>query len=132
MIGGNKNSNQSTWKNKFFFLLLIIILIFFIYNYTKTWIQSSEINKEIVSIESNINNLEDKNVKLQELIEYFNSTAYIEERARRDLGLKKEGEKVAIVNNQNIKEISPSKNKKTTTSSAQSSNPAKWWNYFFK
>lgn len=131
MIGGNTKFNRSSRKNKFFFLLLVVILVLFVYNYVKNWGQNNEVNQEITSLENNIQNLEQDNAKLEELIEYFNSTAYIEERARRDLGLKKDGEKVVIITNQNDRKLPTISQPEEIKDQTNISNPKKWWDYFF-
>lgn len=133
MWTNNQHKNKFGWKSKFFFLFLIIILVFLGLNLTKSWKKSREINQEIASLEKEIEVLSGDKLKLEKLIEYFNSTAYIEEKARKDLGLKKEGEKVVIVGNQNITDSSLSNSNTIQDGKDKKiSNPKKWWNYFFQ
>jgi len=121
-------------KSKLVLLVLIIVLIFFAINLAKSWHQNSRIDQEVAVLEKDIKNLEEGNFKLKELIKYFNSSAYIEERARLDLGLKKEGEKVVVVS-----ETADQDNKNQAETDAISnngnneiSNLQKWWKYLFE
>lgn len=121
-------------KGKLVLLVLIIVLIFFAINLAKSWRQNSQIDQEVAVLEKDIKTLEEGNFKLKELIKYFNSSAYIEEKARLDLGLKKEGEKVVVVtettNQNNTNQAEP--NLASTDKDKNSSNVQKWWKYFFE
>ena len=132
MMIKNQNKTKANWKNKFILLFLIIILVFTAVNLAGNWQKNRQVNQEITGLEQEIGELEKNNLELKELIQYFNSTAYIEEKARLDLGLKKEGEKVVIASGQANQVAQPSdpspqaEEKKTTLSNLE-----KWWQYFF-
>ena len=89
MMIKNQNKIKANWKNKFILLFLIIILVFTAVNLAGNWQKNRQVNQEITGLEQEIGELEKNNLELKELIQYFNSTAYIEEKARLDLGLKK-------------------------------------------
>lgn len=126
----NKNGS---WRSKLFLLLLIIALIIIAVSLANNWRSAQNVNNEIVQLQNEIQNLEQENYQFKELIDYFNSTAYIEEKARLDLGLKKEGEKVVVVTD-NVPEQSQksSENSNNTIAGQPEGNPGKWWEYFFK
>ena len=132
MMIKDQNKTKANWKNRFIILFLIIILIFAAVNLAGNWQKNRQVNQEITGLEQEIGELEKNNLELKELIQYFNSTAYIEEKARLDLGLKKEGEKVVIASGQANQVAQPSdpspqaEEKKTTLSNLE-----KWWQYFF-
>ncbi|MFA6410576.1 MAG: septum formation initiator family protein [Candidatus Buchananbacteria bacterium] len=106
-------------------MILVVISI----NLFNTWQKNQQINQEINGLTQEIENLEKSNLEAKRLIEYFNSDAYIEEKARIDLGLQKAGEKVVVVPNT----TSNAKNsEKSTEKPKDYSNPQKWWQYFFK
>ena len=130
MISGITSKTKIKGKNKFFFLIGIIVLVVVAVNLTKTWMKSHEINQEITGLEQEIDNLIRTNDELKGLIQYFNSDAYVEEKARIDLGLKKEGEKVVIITDQNgngANNQNPRASGETDENSV--SNPQKWWVY---
>ena len=118
-------------RSKFSLLGGIIILAFLGLNFTNTWKQSRAIDLEMKSLEQEIVTLEETNIELSELINYLNSTAYIEKKAREDLGLKKEGEETVIIPSVEGFIVSDD-NKKGNDNKASKINPAKWWNYFFE
>ncbi len=129
MINSFKKANKK-WKNKIIFIILLIILIATGLNLYKSRLKKSQINQEIIGLQGEIQNLEKQNLELNELIEYFNSDAYIEERARINLGLKKEGEKVVIL--PEIQKVGDKIQVLGETENSEKSNPKKWWDYFFK
>jgi len=133
MILEDSPKNNNGWRNKLFFLIGIIILVLVVINLAKSWTQTHQINQEIAGLEEEIVNLEQNNLGLKQLIEYFNSDAYIEEKARLDLGLKKEGEKLVIVADQNTEQKDNQKNlsEDEAEQKQNNSNPKKWWHYFF-
>ncbi len=74
----------------------IIVLISF--PIAKNVSQRHNINKEVKELENEIKLIEDKNAQLQKLIDYLSSEQYVEEQARLNFGLKKEGEETVVVN----------------------------------
>ncbi|MFA5022622.1 MAG: septum formation initiator family protein [Patescibacteria group bacterium] len=122
--------NKKNRKSLIFLLGGVIILIIIAVNLIQTWKKNREINQEIGGLNQQIQDLEKNNLEAKKLIEYLNSDAYIEEKARMDLGLKKEGEKVIIVSNTSVDTNSDS----STDLEKQKtiSNPKKWWRYFFQ
>ncbi|OGY42932.1 MAG: hypothetical protein A2729_02650 [Candidatus Buchananbacteria bacterium RIFCSPHIGHO2_01_FULL_39_14] len=111
----------------------IIVLILLGVNFINSWIKNNKINQEISSLKTEIGNVETNNTRLKNLIEYFNSNAYIEEKARRDLGLKLKGERVIVVNdNKTASNPMKSEGSQIARSETNLNNPQKWWLYFFK
>jgi len=124
---------QKKLSSKLILISGIIVLIFIAVNFSKNWTRDNEVKEEIKGLKQKIQTLQKDNLELSELIEYLNSTAYLEEKARTDLGLKKEGEKTLIIPDSEINE--KYLNSITTTEvgheSGPVSNPRKWWIYFF-
>lgn len=108
---------------------LIIIVSFMVLSLRNSFQRTGEVNDEITTLERQIQNLERDNLEFRELIEYFNSDAYIEERARLDLGLKKEGENVVVVTDQGPTNVSVTQVDAVETGELE--NPQRWWRYFF-
>lgn len=119
--------------------LSIIVLISF--PLAKNISQRYRISQEIKELEAEINNLENQNTSLKEFIDYLESDQFVEERARLNLGLKKEGEEVAVINGE-YSEIKNNGNKEEGAATGifgmekeepakPVGNPRKWWRYFF-
>ncbi|MFA6321957.1 MAG: septum formation initiator family protein [Candidatus Buchananbacteria bacterium] len=135
MIGSPHHYNQPKNKGKKIIvsLILIIVVIFLAFNLVSTWQKNHEINQEIDGLQTQISTIQTDNLKLNELIGYFNSNAYIEEKARVDLGFKKEGEKVVMVPESMKNDLlAQEKNAAGEKNLEELSNPKKWWRYFFK
>src|SRR3989344_1825550 len=84
-------------KSKSLLLVGLVILLFLLLNFSQTWFKNKEVNREMADLQKQASDLKQKNLELAQLINYLNSNAYIEEKARTDLGLKKEGEKTIII-----------------------------------
>jgi len=124
--------NDSNLKSKFLILLSFVILIFFIINFVKTWSQNHAVDQEIGGLKGQIADLQTGNSKLNDLIKYFNSDAYVEEKAREDLGLKKQGENVVVIADQKLNDsANPVPPPAAGGQPADLSNPQKWWQHFF-
>jgi len=132
MIVRDTSQPKSKWKSKLFLGLGIIILIFAGINLAKSTQKNREINQEIYALEKEIQDLEKSNSELNELVKYFNSAAYIEEKARTDLGLKKEGEKVVIVTDIENQDANQKDLIGNDLADKTISNPKRWWRYFFE
>jgi cell division protein FtsB len=119
--------------------LAVIILISF--PLAKNISQRYEISQEIKELEVEINNLENQNTNLKEFMDYLESDQFVEERARLNLGLKKEGEEVAVISGE-AATIQNNGNKEEGAATGifgiekeepakPIGNPRKWWRYFF-
>jgi len=90
-----------------------------------------QIEKEIGSLKGEIDSMEKNNYELSKLVEYYNTEEYKEVEARKRLGVKKEGESVAI-----IKQGAQSENVEPggveIINNDNYPNYLKWWDYFFK
>ena len=66
-----------------------------------------------------------------EILEYVSSEAFVEEKARTELNMKKEGEKVIYIKQGGVAEKKGDQKKETHNTIGQNvSNPVKWWYYF--
>ena len=122
-------------------LIGLIIIILISVPLAKRVSQRYKIDQEIKDMEAEIAGLENKNIDLKELINYLESDQFVEEQARLQFGLKKEGEEVAVIKNEEVNQIQErveaggsavfgivgSDKNKTAESS---SNTARWWKYF--
>ncbi|MDD2807199.1 MAG: septum formation initiator family protein [Patescibacteria group bacterium] len=109
-------------------IVLLLVLMVVVYSLAQSWLKNQEVNSEIVGLQTNIDNLEKENEQYQQLIEYLNSNAYLEEKARTDLGLKKQGEKVVVLPQNLINNQATA----TDDQASSQSNLSSWINYFFK
>lgn len=113
--------------SKGLFFILITLLLFFSFSLLREVKNKKEIKTEIQTLEQDISKLNTDNEKLQNLIDYLKTDEYAELAAKEKLGMKKQGEKVILVTENDDQKI-----KSITISQKQRSNLQLWWKYFFK
>ena len=88
-------------------LIIFAFVIFFVGSYINQLITMRKIENEIVLKQSQLEEIQEKNERLQEEVEKINSNSadYLEKLARERLGMIKPGEKV--VNSSDEKEANP-------------------------
>ena len=106
-------------------LALVLVSIPAIRNYA----QERAVDLEINEARAEIDRYSSKNQELSNVIGYLESDQAIEEKARLNLGLKKQGEKVVVIADR--PQISESSAADANSSQEKLSNPHKWLNYFF-
>jgi len=111
------------WRSNLFSAFLILLLLASFLKVGKEIMLRLEIKKEINSLQVQLDDLEGKKAKMDQLISYLKTDEYIETQARAELNLTKPGEKqVNLVGfeggSQNISED-------------DIPNIQKWFNYFF-
>lgn len=109
----------------------LLLLLLFSANFIRSRSSNRTINREISSLETEVSQLEQGNSQLAELIKYLNSPAYLEEKARTDLGLRKAGERAVIVPDTGASSTAETASASTLTTFSATSNPGRWWRYFF-
>lgn len=120
---------------RFFTSRLFLVVIFgmiglIIFGSIRTYYQDYKVKQEIASLQNEVNNLQKKKFQSMELLEYITSDAFVEEKARTELNLKKPGEHVLIIP-ASPKHAEQKQLALNSSDSGQSlSNPIKWWYYF--
>lgn len=139
MVTNRKNQNwRKTSPNsskiwvKFFLVACLAAFVAVAYALFKETYKKKQIQEEVKKLRDQAISLEQGNQKLKGLIEYFQTQNFSEKEAREKLNVKKEGEKVVILRQQeeqreNIKEDGVNGQDQLIVS-----NPLKWWNYFFE
>lgn len=126
-------------SSKIFIFFAGVLLIFMGINLGKELYRKYQIQKEIDSLQSEVNDLKSSNQQLADLISYFKTENFAEIEARKKLNLQKEDEQVVVVNvseAESVKNATSTKkdNENVVSSEApqkKKSNIQKWWDYFF-
>lgn len=120
------------------FLGLIIITLISI-PLAKNISKRYKISKEVKELEQEIFKLESEGKNLKQLVKYLESDQFVEEQARLNLGLKKDGENVVVIKEKG-RIINPETGEIIEVDDISGlnfnqeeklSNPKKWWKYFF-
>lgn len=143
MKNGKKKIKKMFLSGMFILFVLLIALIVagaFVGKYYENGSRVDELDKLKQEIEA----LERSNSEMDKILEYFNSSFFIEKEAREKMGLKKDGEKVVIIDNNNnkpnydynyndIKDYNISTLTIDNSCNSNFCNPliVRWFNYFF-
>ncbi|MFA4941598.1 MAG: septum formation initiator family protein [Patescibacteria group bacterium] len=128
----NKNFiSKILYSQKFLALVGLVLIVLISFPLARSISKRYQIDKEISDLDKEIAEVETKNKDLKQLINYLESDQFVEEKARLNLGLKKEGESVVVIKEDLlVASGSPSGGDKSGASE-NFSNFQKWWNYFF-
>ena len=145
------------FNRKILFLLGLVVIVLISFPIAKNWSQRYQIDEEIEELKGEIELIEEKNTELRKLLSYLESDQFVEEQARLNFGLKKEGEEVAVVqfndseargdsqlnsSDDNTDEVNhndetgksiyniPGLSKQEPVKPP--GNPQRWWRYFFE
>lgn len=115
-------------KSRVTLVTVLTLLILLVINLFSAWRGNSSIDKEIADLDNQIRVLEKENIELQQLVSYLNSSAFIEEQARAELGLKKKDEQAVVI--PDFEPIVTLEDGDAINGTINSSNPKKWLYYF--
>ena len=142
-----KNSRKNfitriLFNSKTFALFGLIIIILISVPLAKKVSQRYKIDQEIKDLEAEIAELENKNIDLKEFVNYLESDQFVEEQARLQFGLKKEGEEAAVIKSEEVEQIQERIEARGSAvfgiigsdknhPAKPISNPERWRGYFF-
>lgn len=123
-------------KPVFITLLSLTVLVVIMLPLVRNIKQQYAINSEIAQLDNEIKSFEAKNLSLKEKMKYLQSDQFTNEQAKLNLNYKKEGEEVVVISTttENPKSSDDHTNLNESEKieiTSSSSNPARWWHYFF-
>jgi cell division protein FtsB len=127
--GNVKGRGRKIFKQILLTLFILGLLILIIVPYLRNNKKGKDLENEIVKIQKEISQYEKTNEELKEFLSYLESDQAIMEKARVNLGLQKEGEKVVVIKRKDLEVTSTSTAE--TQSAEDVSNFRKWLKYFF-
>lgn len=132
-----KSDRQTSFFRRFFGSRLFLIVAFCILaitslSYARAYYRDYKVRQNIKDMQAQFSQLEKKKLESIEILQYVKSDAFVEDKARNELNLQKEGEHVVFV------DTSSSTEEQTNAESAPSEkiqtqplkNPVRWWYYF--
>ncbi|MFH1947390.1 MAG: septum formation initiator family protein [Candidatus Magasanikbacteria bacterium] len=126
-----KKEKQSVFRRFFgsrlFLLMALILVIFVAFGYARAYYQDYKIKQEIRALQDEVKGLEHKKLESMEILKYVTSPAFVEEKARNELNLKKPGENVMVIK---VSEKEAKKLEDQPVDNSALDNPMKWWYYF--
>ena len=124
------NNIKRTLTSRTFTVVVLVLITFLGTALYKDYIRQSEVRTEMDQLELETEELRGKNVELSKLITILETSSYIEQEARKNLGLKKLGENVV-----SIPENARPRGRVAGASTQLEKRPptaVQWFNYFFK
>ncbi|MBX4204651.1 MAG: septum formation initiator family protein [Candidatus Doudnabacteria bacterium] len=116
---------HSILKSKTGTVILSIALVSFLFVTGRLLAQKYQTDNQIKQLQAHADQIRGENQELSDLLKYLNSEQYQEKAAREQLNLKKDGEVVVALPQQQEQIASA----RVTT---QESNVKKWYEYFFR
>ncbi|MCK5490358.1 MAG: septum formation initiator family protein [Candidatus Pacebacteria bacterium] len=125
-----KSFRKKVFSFKLFVTISVFVVIFLGIKLGGIYYIEYQIQKEINSLQNDIDSVKKNNYKLSQLIEYSKTDEFKEAEARKRLNVQGEGEKMVII------KPSPDSTEdydlqKKLDENDNLANYIKWWNYFF-
>ena len=114
------------FTSRFFLLGAFLIALLVAVSFGRAFYKDYEIRQQIKALQAKVDTLERTRLESLDLLDYVKSDAYVEDVARRELNLKKSGERVIVVDTALAGTSTLSLGERSTTPSWK-----KWWGYFF-
>ena len=124
-----KRGFRRFFGSRLFLFTGLLVAILFAIGFGRAYYQDYKVRQEIRFLQDEVKNLETKKLESMEILKYVTSQAFVEEKARTELNMKKPGEQVMVITN--LENQTP---KKDTLGQEDIplKNPIKWWYYFTK
>ncbi len=130
MSSPGENKLKTLFASRWFLAIALAVLLLLSITYARAFYQNYQVQEEIKRLQSEAKRLEAKKIKTLDALKYVRSAAYVEEKARTELNLLKEGEQMAIISG-SAERLTAGQEKIKGVESNSLSNPIRWWRYFF-
>lgn len=126
------STKNSYWKKIFwshwFLLAAFLAAAATAVAFGRAYYQDYQVRQDIARLQKQIQDLEAKKIKTDEILQYVKSDDFVEEKARLELNLAKPGEESAIIG-----AVAPigGQSVESMLQLTNISNPVKWWRFFF-
>ncbi len=111
-------------RSRIFLAIIVVIFIISSFELINEVGRRYKFDQQIKQQQKQIETLQQQNGDLSNLIQYLNTNQFVEEEARKKLGLSKSGESVVVFPSTSTAPVA--------TSSTSQSHVSMWWNYFFQ
>ncbi|MBP9761012.1 MAG: septum formation initiator family protein [Candidatus Magasanikbacteria bacterium] len=129
-VGRNKEHPfRRFFASRLFLVVCLVVIALVAVSYARAYYQDYTVRKEIAALQEEIQQLQKKRLDSLSLLEYVQDDAFVEEKARVELHMKKPGEQVLFLDTSTLPQEVVSTTPKTVGGQVLS-NPVKWWYYF--
>ena len=130
MQKNEKSFLKRFFGSRWFLVTAFVVAVLVAFGYARAYYQDYKIRQEIDSLQEQVKKLEHKKIESMDILKYVTSDAFVEEKARTELNLKKPGENVLIIKNQAEQVGNEETTQKSPVEKTLLNNPIKWWYYF--
>lgn len=116
------------FASRMFLIILFLCAVLVALNFARAYYQDIQIRDEIKSLEKEVDSLQQRRLESIDILKYVTSDAFVEEKARTELNLRKPGERVAIIETEQISKAVLEVDH--AGGDRMFGNPIKWWYYF--
>lgn len=131
------HKKKKTVFSKIIYIGVGVLLVFFLVGIVKEFVKKVELEKEITTLEEDLERLQMDKETFLTSIESYKSDFFLEQEAREKFNLVKKGEKVVVIPNsetysqQDYQVNQDGKIVLKEQISAEDNNLKNWWTYFF-
>ncbi|MEK7064978.1 MAG: septum formation initiator family protein [Patescibacteria group bacterium] len=130
MQKNEKSFLKRFFGSRWFLVTAFVVAVLVAFGYARAYYQDYKIRQEIDSLQEQVKKLEHKKIESMDILKYVTSDAFVEEKARTELNLKKPGENVLIIKNQAGQVNADETTQKSPVEKTLLHNTIKWWYYF--
>lgn len=125
---------------RWFYIVNVLLILVVGFSFAREMIHSRDIAKQIQSLQKQSQSLQTQHLAIGDLKSAVQTESYAEREARLKLGLKKPGESLIILRNEQTKTATSAESEKgqralevlqSNVTQKPLANSSKWWYYFF-
>lgn len=126
---------------RLFLIINLVVLFFLSLSFGREYVRNASIENDIQDLKEEKAQLESRNLELLSLGQTIQTQFFLEKEGRLKYGLRKPGEELVIVSDTSTAEpssddanqapSSTSSTLSTSSTSPETSNPTRWWYFFF-
>ena len=131
-----EEAKENSWLVRLIVFLGLVALVFIVLAIVKETYRKKQIQKEISALEEEAKRIQVDNSRLADKLTYLEGRDYQEKEIRDKLNLQSPEENVVIIKSGPTGKVVDNSEKDQAPESqklvVKTTNPEKWWNYFFK
>lgn len=124
----SEHSLRRFFASRSFLVVSLVVAILVAMSFARAYYEDYKVRQEIKNLQEEVKQLEKKKFDSIELLKYVSSDNFVEEKARTELNLKKNGENVVFI--EEGADIEDAVVEELEEGKSYLSNAKKWWYYF--
>ncbi len=130
MAQREENKWTAFFISRWFLMIVFLAICFIGFAILRSYFQEYQIREEVNRLKNEASELEAKKIETLEILKFVQSPEFVEEKARTEFNMQKEGERLVIIKGDSSEVLSVGQPEDKMLESNMLSNPIKWWNLF--